>query len=90
LARDEIVRELPVNGRTRGGGSTWQSLHRRAGSVEADYLNGEIVLIGRQHGVPAPVNELLRQTVNTMAATRQAPGTVDPADLLARAKAAAG
>jgi 2-dehydropantoate 2-reductase len=89
LARDEIVRELPVNGRTRGGGSTWQSLNRRAGSVEADYLNGEIVLIGRLHGVPAPVNELLRQTVNTMAATRQAPGTVDPADLLAQAKAAA-
>jgi 2-dehydropantoate 2-reductase len=87
MARDEIVSELPVGGRTRGGGSTWQSLNRRAGSAEVDYLNGEIVLIGRLHGVPAPVNELLRQTVNTMAATKQAPGLIDPADLLARATA---
>jgi 2-dehydropantoate 2-reductase len=87
-ARDEVVREVPVNGRTRGGGSTWQSLHRQAGRVEADYLNGEIVLLGRLHGVPTPVNELLRQTVNTMAARRELPGTVAPAALLARARRA--
>ncbi len=88
--REEVVREVPVNGRMRGGGSTWQSLHRQAGRVEADYLNGEIVLLGRLHGVPAPVNELLRQTVNTMAARRELPGTIDPAVLLARATPAAG
>ncbi len=86
-AREDVVVELPVDGRTRGGGSTWQSLHRRSGSAEVDYLNGEIVLLGRLHGVPAPVNELLRQTVNTMAAGRQAPGSVDPGALLARALA---
>ena len=87
-AREEVVREVPVNGRTRGGGSTWQSLHRQAGRVEADYLNGEIVLLGRLHGVPTPVNELLRQTVNTMAARRELPGTIDPAALLAGARPA--
>ena len=89
-AREEVVREVPVNGRMRGGGSTWQSLHRQAGRVEADYLNGEIVLLGRLHGVPAPVNELLRRTVNAMAARRELPGTVDPAALLALARAATG
>jgi 2-dehydropantoate 2-reductase len=31
----------------RGGGSTWQSLARRTGSIEVDDLNGEIVLLGR-------------------------------------------
>lgn len=87
-ARAEVVRELPVNGRMRGGGSTWQSLHRQTGSVEADYLNGEIVLLGRLHGVPVPVNELLRQTVAAMAARRQPPGAVDPEELLAQARLA--
>ena len=86
-ARQEVVAEVPVQGRTRGGGSTWQSLHRRTGSAEADYLNGEIVLLGRLHAVPTPVNELLRQTVNLMAARRAAPGTVDPGALLELATA---
>jgi 2-dehydropantoate 2-reductase len=26
--------------------------------VEADYLNGEISMLGRLHGVPTPVNDL--------------------------------
>ena len=30
----------------RGGGSTWQSLRRGTGSLETDYLNGEIALLG--------------------------------------------
>lgn len=37
--------------RIRGGGSTWQSLRRGAGSVESDHLNGEISLLGRLHGL---------------------------------------
>ncbi|HEX9033503.1 MAG TPA: 2-dehydropantoate 2-reductase N-terminal domain-containing protein [Streptosporangiaceae bacterium] len=89
-AREDVVQELPVNGRIRGGGSTWQSLNRRSGSTEVDYLNGEIVLLGRQHGVPTPVNELLQVTVGVLAARREAPGTVDPEDLLARALRAQG
>jgi len=35
----------------RAGSSTWQSLARHAGEVETDYLNGEIALVGRLHGV---------------------------------------
>ena len=47
--------------RSRPGGSSWQSLARGTGSIEADYLNGEIVLLGRIHDVPTPVNLLLQQ-----------------------------
>ncbi len=38
-----------------GQQSTWQSFKRGASS-EVDYLNGEIVLLGRMHGVPTPYN----------------------------------
>ena len=40
----------------RPGGSTTQSLARGTGSIETDWLNGEIVLLGRLHGVPTPAN----------------------------------
>ena len=41
----------PVGGRDPRRRSTWQSLARGSG-VETDYLNGEIALLGRLHGVP--------------------------------------
>jgi 2-dehydropantoate 2-reductase len=58
------------------GGSSWQSLARSTGNVEADWLNGEIVLLGRLHGVPTPVNEVLRRLVNRMAYDRVPAGSV--------------
>ena len=51
----------PIEGVRREGGSSWQSLARGPGSIEADYLNGEIVLLGRLHGVPTPANELFQR-----------------------------
>jgi 2-dehydropantoate 2-reductase len=42
------------------GSSSWQSLVRGAGSIETDYLNGEIALLGRLHGVPTPLNAALQ------------------------------
>lgn len=44
-----------IDGRPRAGTSTQQSLIR-GGSLETDYLNGEIVLQGRLHGMPTPIN----------------------------------
>jgi 2-dehydropantoate 2-reductase len=61
--RGDLIQILPVAGRRRGGGSTWQSLARRTGSVEVDYLNGEIVLLGREYGVPTPVNLAVQRAV---------------------------
>ena len=81
--RGDQVRILPVNGSPRGGGSSWQSLTRGTGSIEADYLNGEIVLLGRKHGLPAPVNEMLQRLANQAARERKAPGSITPGEVMA-------
>ncbi len=65
--------------RSRPGASSWQSLARGTGSIEADYLNGEIVLLGRLHGVPAPVNLALQRLAATAAREGWRPGSL-PAD----------
>jgi 2-dehydropantoate 2-reductase len=83
--RSDQVRVEPVSGARRGGGSSWQSLTRGTGSIEADYLNGEIVLLGREHGVPTPVNERLQRLANQFAADRRAPGSVTPSEMAALA-----
>jgi 2-dehydropantoate 2-reductase len=82
------VRIEPVSGARRSGGSSWQSLSRGTGSIEADFLNGEIVLLARQHGMPAPVNELLQRLANQFAAERRAPGSITPAEMAALMAAA--
>jgi 2-dehydropantoate 2-reductase len=79
-----IITLRPVAGRAIPLGSSWQSLARGLGSIEADHLNGEIVLEARLHGVEAPVNELLRACANDAARRRLAPGAFDEAELLAR------
>ncbi|MFD1721727.1 ketopantoate reductase family protein [Amnibacterium endophyticum] len=73
-----------VGGRARQGGSTWQSVARAQGSVETDWLNGEIARLGRLHGVPTPVNALLQREMRRLVADGGAPGSVPAADLLAR------
>jgi 2-dehydropantoate 2-reductase len=55
--RGGILNPQSIDGRHRDGGSTWQSVARGMPSLETPYLNGEVVLLGREHGVPTPVNE---------------------------------
>ncbi len=89
--RGDPLTRRPVVVSSRDGGSTWQSLSRRTGTVEADYLNGESVLLGRLHGVPTPANELARRLVNQAARAGADPGSITPAEFLAAlAKPAAG
>jgi 2-dehydropantoate 2-reductase len=57
------------------GGSSWQSLARGTGSIEAEFLNGEIVLLGALHGVPTPVNALLQRLALAAAADGTGPGS---------------
>lgn len=66
------------------GGSSWQSLVKGSGSIEADYLNGEIMLLGRLHGIPTPVNETLCRVANEFARERRAPGSLTAAQLIAQ------
>lgn len=71
-----------IDGVARSGGSSWQSLARASGSIEADYLNGEIVLIARELGRYAPVNEVLQREANRAAREKLPPGSM-PAERLA-------
>ncbi|MFI5800702.1 ketopantoate reductase family protein [Streptomyces sp. NPDC051677] len=80
--RGDKVTLVPLDGVPRGGGSSWQSLSRGAGSIEADYLNGEIALLGRLHGVPTPLNELLQRLANQFARERRAPGSLPVGELI--------
>ena len=82
-ARGEQVQTRPVNGSARSGGSSWQSLARGTGSIEADFLNGEIVLLGREHGVSTPVNEVLQRLANQAAREARPPGSMTPREVLA-------
>lgn len=82
--RADLLRTPAFEGQAPGGGSSVQSLLRGTGTIEADHLNGEIVLLGRLHGVPAPANELVRQLAVVAARERRAPGSVPATDLLAR------
>jgi 2-dehydropantoate 2-reductase len=68
----------------RVGGSTRQSVVRNARSVETDYLNGEIVLLGRLNGVDAPANATAQEYARKVADGRIAPNSVPEADLLAQ------
>jgi 2-dehydropantoate 2-reductase len=78
-----LITIKPVAGQPRGGGSTWQSLARASGVIETDELNGEVVLLGRLHGVPTPVNELLRRTAGAAARAGAPPGGHSEAEFLA-------
>jgi 2-dehydropantoate 2-reductase len=75
------IEEAPIHGQARSGGSSWQSLKRGTGSIEADYLNGEIVLLGRLYGVATPANHALQQIANEMAFGGAEPGSV-PVDIV--------
>lgn len=72
--------------RSPHGGSTWQSLARGTGNAESDHLNGEIVLLGRLHGVATPVSALLQQEMAAAARERRPPGSTPAASLLARCR----
>lgn len=73
------IRMAPVPRRQRHGGSSWQSVQRGTGNIETDFLNGEIVLLGRLHDVPTPANLAMQRIGNRLAREGLMPGsyTVD-------------
>lgn len=82
LPKRSLMVYRPIGGKHRGGGSTWQSV-AKGGRVETDYLNGEIVLLGRLNGVPTPVNALLQRVMAEIERSNEAPGSRDADELLA-------
>ena len=84
---ESLIALQPIEGQGRGG-STWQSLARSAGSVETDYLNGEIALLGALHGVPTPYNRMLQRVAAQAAREQLAPGSYTVDQLIASANEA--
>jgi 2-dehydropantoate 2-reductase len=82
--RVDLLRRGEIAGQTRPGGSSWQSLRRGTGDIETDYLNGQIVLLGRIHGIPTPANELIQLLARELAVSRHTPGAVPSAVILER------
>lgn len=81
--RGDALTIQPVEGEQhRSGGSTWQSLRRATGTIETDFLTGEIVMLGRLHGVATPANALLQRVVAEMSRTGEPPASRAEADLL--------
>ena len=54
-------------------------------SLETSYLNGEIVLLGREHDVPTPVNEACCALAIEAVRDHLPNNSVPPAQLLERA-----
>ncbi len=82
-----LMRHGRIEGAARGGGSSWQSLVRGTGDIEADFLNGEICLLGRLHGIPTPANEVLRHHAGCAARERWAPGRYTVAEVISAIEA---
>jgi 2-dehydropantoate 2-reductase len=64
--------------------SSWQSLARGTGNIEAAQLNGDVVMLGHLLGIPTTYNELLWHTADRMAVSGEKPGMYT-ADELTRA-----
>jgi 2-dehydropantoate 2-reductase len=79
--RSKLVNYHAIGSIRRVGSSSWQSVLRGTGNVETDYLNGEIVALGRRYGIDTPVNELLQRRANEMAREGRPPGSVPIAEL---------
>lgn len=74
-----------VPGYQRGGGSAWQGLMRGTGTIETDFLNGEICLLGVLHGIPTPLNRAVQSLSADAAQNGRPPGSTSTEDIYALA-----
>jgi 2-dehydropantoate 2-reductase len=88
ISQEQVTKEwpeisAPLKGeiRTNEQSSTWQSLARGQGSVETDFLNGEIVRVARRTGLEAPLNEKITALTKEMASNKIKPGKYSPQEL---------
>lgn len=95
VSQEDVSKEMPETTEplrgsidSGGGSSTWQSLAREQGSVETEFLNGEVVRLAKRLGRQAPVNEMLMRISQEMAAKHEKPGKYTPAQLLAQVRPA--
>jgi 2-dehydropantoate 2-reductase len=77
------ARAVTIGDRPRQGGSTWQSIERGQGSVETDFLNGEIVRLGRLYGIATPVNTAIQTAMRRIDPESGRPSPLEPSALIA-------
>jgi len=70
----------------RNLGSSWQSLIRGTGNIEAEQLNGDVVRLGTLLGIPTPYNEVLWKVADEMAAKKEKPGKDSAEELMKMVK----
>jgi 2-dehydropantoate 2-reductase len=86
--RGDSFEVRPVPGVTGElGGSSWQSM-KRGGSIESDFLNGEIALLARLVGREAPLNATVQRLARQAAAAGSGVGAMTEAGLLSAVDAA--
>ena len=61
--------------------SSWQSLVRGTGNIEAEALNGDVVKLGRSLGIETPYNEVLWRVAEEVAVKGEKPGRYSAEDL---------
>ncbi len=83
-ARRVDIRGGEVPGHPRHGGSSLQSMLRGTGDIETDFMNGEIVLLGRLHGVPVPANTMVQEIGNRLVRENLSPGDISIDEFEAR------
>ena len=66
----------------RNFGSSWQSLLREKGNIEAEQLNGDVVKLGRLLGIETPYNKILWQMAEDMAKNGDKPGKYTAENLM--------
>ena len=71
--------DLPAEKRTYP--STWQDLHLRRQATEVDFLNGEIVQLGKDLGVPTPLNSILTNLIHLAIEHKDPPGKYSPEEI---------
>jgi 2-dehydropantoate 2-reductase len=88
LSQKDVEKEWPDFGakpkaamNTEEQSSTWQSLGRQQGTVETEFLNGEIVRVAKRIGKTAPINEAINRITQEMAAKKEKPGKYPAAEL---------
>ncbi|MFC1974712.1 ketopantoate reductase family protein [Chloroflexota bacterium] len=89
VSGEELAQEwpeitAPLRGKldTKAQSSTWQSLARKQGTVETEFLNGEVIRLAKKLGHQAPINEILLRISQEMAANHEPPGKYTPAQLM--------
>lgn len=84
----QLERVKTIDGVSRDGSSTVQSLQRGSDTLETGHLNGTIVELGRAWGVPTPVNTTLRSLEPRLLSGDLARGGLNADDLLAEMRGA--